>query len=284
VLRDLRPPLPDGPPGLDWKDLRRHGAPIVEADGNMPKAAPRDGVRRALNQKQLVIFYQPIHELDSRKIVGAEALLRARRRTGEIRSGVSIAAGAEEGSEMFRLDSWMMQEVCRDANRWHSVRLNVNLSPREFEEGSSLLQRLKKLGDVSRLNLEITETSYIHKPEHIRHLLDEIRALGIQLWLDDFGTGHSALAHLLYFDVDGVKIPETFVKGVESSGRSRAITKSIITLAHELRLPVIAEGVENDAQVAFLRDLGCEFIQGFLFSEPMPADRFESILGGSSTQ
>ena len=249
----------------------------------MPKAAPRAGVRRALNQKQLVIFYQPIHELESRKVVGAEALLRAQRRTGEIRSAVSIAAGAEEGSEMFRLDSWMMQEVCRDATRWNSVRLNVNLSPREFQEGS-LLQRLKKLGDVSRLNLEITETSYIHKPEHIRRLIDQIRALGVQFWLDDFGSGHSSLTHLLYFDVDGVKVPETFVKGVESSGRSRAITKSIIHLAHDLHLPVIAEGVENGAQLAFLRDLGCEFIQGFLFSEPMPADRFESVLGGSSTQ
>lgn len=249
----------------------------------MPKPAPRAGVRRALNQKQLVIFYQPIHELHSRRIVCAEALLRARRRTGEIRSAVSIAAGAEEGSEMFRLDSWMMQQVCRDAQRWNSVRLNVNLSPREFEEGS-LLQRLKKLGDVSLLNLEITETSYIHKPQHIKRLLDEIRERGIQLWLDDFGSGHSSLTHLFYFDVDGVKIPETFIKGVEASDRSRAITKSIITLAHDLHLPVIAEGVENNAQVAFLRDLGCEFIQGFLFSEPMPADRFESALGASSTQ
>src|SRR5438105_7580334 len=249
----------------------------------MQKPAPRAGVRRALNQKQLVIFYQPIHDLQSRKIVAAEALLRSRRRSGEIRSGEPIAAGAEEGPEMFRLDSWMMQRVYRDSAQWNGVRLNINLSPREFEEGS-LLQRIKKLGNVSHFNLEITETSYIRKPGHIRRVLDQIRKLGVHLWLDDFGSGHSSLTHLLYFDVDGVKVPEMFIKGVETSERSRAITRSIISLAHDLQVPVIAEGVENDAQLAFLRDLGCEFVQGFLFSEPMPAEDFESALGGSSTQ
>jgi EAL domain-containing protein (putative c-di-GMP-specific phosphodiesterase class I) len=249
----------------------------------MPKAAPQAGVRRALNRKELVIFYQPIHELESRKIVAVEALLRARRGSGEIRSAVRIAAGADEGPQMFRLDSWMMQQVRRDAARWEGVRLNVNLSPREFEEGS-LFQRLKKLGNVSHFNLEITETSYIRKPAHIGRVLDRIRKLGVQLWLDDFGSGHSSLAHLLYFDVDGVKIPGTFIKGLVASARSRAITRSIIALAHDLHLRVIADGIEHKAQLAFLRDLGCDYIQGFLFSEPMSAEDFDSVLGESSTQ
>jgi len=245
----------------------------------MPKRAPRAGVRRALNQKQLVVFYQPIHELASRRVVAAEALLRAERQTGEIRNGAPIAAGAEEGSELFLLDSWMMKQVRSDTAGWVGVRINVNLSPREFEEGS-IVQRLKKLGDVSRINLEITETSYIRKPKHMRRILDQIRALGIQLWLDDFGTGHSSLSHLLYFEVDGVKIPEIFIK--ERSRRSEAITRAIVNVAHDLRLPVIVEGVENKEQLAFVRDLGCEFIQGFLFSRPMSPERFESVL--SSTQ
>jgi EAL domain-containing protein (putative c-di-GMP-specific phosphodiesterase class I) len=215
--------------------------------------------------------------------VAAEALLRARRQSGEIRSAVSIAAGAEEGSEMFRLDSWMMQQVCRDSLRWNGVRLNINLSAREFEEGS-LLQRLKKLGDVSHINLEITETSHIRKPEHIRRVLDQIRELGVRLWLDDFGTGHSSLMHLLQFDVDGVKIPEQFIKGVVASERSRAIARSIIALAHDLHLGVVAEGVEDEGQLAFLRELHCDYIQGFLFSEPMPAEDFESLLRSPATQ
>ena len=143
----------------------------------------------------------------------------------------------------------MMQQACRDAAAWRDVRLNVNLSPREFEEGS-IVARLKKLGDITKLNLEIIESSYIRKPEEIRPVLDEIRALGVQIWLDDFGTGHSSLSHLLHFDLDGVKIPSTFVKGVAGSKRSRAITKGIIDLAHDLGLQVIAEGVERDEQVA----------------------------------
>jgi EAL domain-containing protein (putative c-di-GMP-specific phosphodiesterase class I) len=249
----------------------------------MTKVAPRAGVRRALNQKQLVIFYQPIHALESGRIVAAEALLRARRESGEIRSAVPIAAGAEEGSEIFRLDSWMMQQVCRDAVRWPDVRLNVNLSAREFEEGS-LLERLKKIQNVSQFNLEITETWYIRNPENIRGVLDDIRELGTQLWLDDFGSGHSSLTHLLYFDLDGVKIPETFIKGIPASERSRAITRGIITLAHDLHLRVIAEGIEHEAQLAFLRDLGCEYVQGFLFSEPMSAEDFDSALAESSMQ
>ena len=239
----------------------------------MPKAAPRAGVRRALNQKQLVIFYQPIHELATGRIVAAEALLRAQRRTGEIRSAVSIAAGAEKGSELFRLDSWMMQHVCRDMARWDGLRVNVNLSAREFEEGA-ILKRLRKLGGVSRLNLEITETSFIRKPKHVRRVIDQIRELGIQIWLDDFGTGHSSLTHLLYFDVDGVKIPEIFVK--EMSKRSKAITRSITDLAHDLDLPVVVEGVENEEQLEFVREAGCDFVQGFLFSRPMSAERFAS--------
>src|SRR6266511_175569 len=102
----------------------------------MMKAAPRAGVRRALDRKQLVLFYQPIHELRSRKIVAAEALLRARRRSGQISSGESIAAGAEDGPDLWRLDSWMVHRAFHDSARWQNVRLNVNLSPREFEEGS----------------------------------------------------------------------------------------------------------------------------------------------------
>ncbi len=244
---------------------------------DMPKIAPRAGVRRALDQKQLVLFYQPIHELESRKIVAAEALLRARRSSGEIRSGAPIAAGAEQGSEMFRLDSWTMQRACGDAAGWGGVRLNVNLSPREFEEGA-MSARLKKIADCSRLNLEITETSYIKKPEEIRSVLDELRALGVQLWLDDFGTGYSSLSHLLHFDLDGLKVPSAFIKGVQSNPRSRAITKSIIGVAHDLGLQVIAEGVENEEQLAFLRDLHCEYVQGFLFSHPMALEELRDVL------
>ncbi len=244
----------------------------------MPKIAPRAGVRRALNQKQLVLFYQPIHELESRRIVAAEALLRARRGTGEIRSGVPIAAGAEEGPDLYRLDSWMMQQAYGDAAQWNGVRLHINLSPREFEEGQ-ITRRVRKLGrDLTNISLEITETSYIEKPKRTMRVLDQLRDLGVQLWLDDFGTGHSSISHLLNFRLDGLKIPSTFVKCLPAEKRCCSITKAIINLAHDLGLKVIAEGVEHQKQLAFLREARCDYVQGFLFSEPMALGRFELLL------
>jgi EAL domain-containing protein (putative c-di-GMP-specific phosphodiesterase class I) len=257
----------------------------------MVKRAPRAGVRRALNQKQLVLFYQPIHETESRKIVSAEALLRSRRPGGEIRSAVPLTITAEEGPDLFRLDSWTMKRALRDAATWQrkgisDVRINVNLSAREFQEGD-VSKRLKKLvthygAATDQINVEITETSFIDQPKRIAHAVDELRELGVQLWLDDFGTGHSSISHLLHFQLDGVKVPGTFIRDLASSRRCRSITKAIIDLAHDLDMQVIAEGIEHRDQLAFLREWRCEFIQGFLFSEPMPIDKFVDLLTQSS--
>ncbi|HEY8848139.1 MAG TPA: EAL domain-containing protein [Thermoanaerobaculia bacterium] len=257
----------------------------------MLKRAPRAGVRRALNQKQLVLFYQPIHETESRKIVSAEALLRSRRPGGEIRSGVPLTITAEEGPDLFRLDSWTMKRALRDAATWQhkgirDVRINVNLSAREFQEGD-VSKRLKKLvtgygAATDQINVEITETSYIDQPKRTRRAVDELRELGVQLWLDDFGTGYSSISHLLHFELDGVKLPGTFIKDLPGSRRCRSITKAIIDLAHDLDMQVIAEGIEHRDQLAFLRDCRCEFIQGFLFSKPMPIDKFVGLLTQSS--
>lgn len=254
---------------------------------SMTKPAPPAGVKRALDQDQLTLFYQPIHDLESRRIVAAEALLRARRQNGEIRSGVAIAAGAEEGPDLFRLDSWMMQHAYTEAAHWKTksggeVRLNVNLSPREFQEGN-VLPRLTKLlsscgTPAERVNLEITETTYIEHPKETMLVLEELKKLGIQLWLDDFGTGHSSITHLLEFPLDGLKLPGDFVKRLPGDARALAITESLVSLAHELEMKVIAEGVEHDDQLKQLRDMKCDYIQGFLFSKPMPPEEFEALL------
>lgn len=249
--------------------------------------APQAGVKRALDQEQLVVFYQPIHEIDSRRIIAAEALLRAQRQSGEIREAASIAAAAEEGPEIFRLDSWLVQRAVADARGWQAanpeVRIHVNLSAREFQEGD-LAPRLRKLAGNCAVNVEITETSYIEKPEETVPLLDELKAMGLQLWLDDFGTGHSSVSHLLHFPLNGVKLPGEFVKGVAHDKRSRAIVKAVIGLAHELEMDVVAEGVEHDDQVAFLRDQKCDYVQGFLYSCPMPIEEFlEQLTPSSST-
>jgi EAL domain-containing protein (putative c-di-GMP-specific phosphodiesterase class I) len=244
------------------------------------------GVQRALDDDQLVIFYQPIHELESRRIVSAEALLRARRANGEIRSAVKLTEAAEESSAMYALDSWLVRNAYADAARWQQlsphVHININLSPREFQEGD-LVARLEKLisgcgTDWHRINLEITETSYIEDPKETMHMLDELKERGVQLWLDDFGTGHSSIEHVKHFPLDGLKIPGEFVKDIPDNERSCAITKSIIALAHDVGLTVIAEGVERDEQLELLRELGADYVQGFLFSRPMPVEEFVTLL------
>lgn len=244
---------------------------------------------RALDDHEdLLLVYQPIHDAKTREIVAAEALLRQRRESGEIREAAIITAAAEDASreELFALDSIVVTKAFQDATRWQdrapNVRMHINLSPREFQEGN-VLARLTSLVsgcgiDTKRVAIEITETSYIEHPDRTMHILEELKKLGIQLWLDDFGTGHSTLTHLQKFPIDGIKIPGTFVACIEENRRCRAITKALINVAHEIGTKVIAEGVETEKQRESLIRWGCDSIQGFLFNKPMTLDRLETTL------
>jgi EAL domain-containing protein (putative c-di-GMP-specific phosphodiesterase class I) len=236
-------------------------------------------VRRALDRDQLVLFYQPIHETRSRRVIAAEALLRARRSSGEIRNAEPIAVGAEELPDLFRLDSWVVHTAREDAAAWQrdapEVRLNLNLSPREFEEGK-LATRLT--GSWPMLALEITETRSVRSLDEMAAVLRDIRKRGIELWLDDFGTGHSSLQYLQRLPVDGLKLPAELVRPIAHDARSRAIVRATIALAHDLGLRVIAEGVEHDDQLALLGEWDCNAIQGFLFSRPMPVEELVGTL------
>jgi EAL domain-containing protein (putative c-di-GMP-specific phosphodiesterase class I) len=237
----------------------------------------------------LILFYQPIHELESRRIVAAEALLRQQRPDGEVRSAKVIAEAAEVGSraDLFTLNSWTIEHAYRAAAGWQhdgspEVRLNVNLSPREFQEGD-VLTRLRKLThgcgiDPKSINLEITETSYIDHPKETMKILEELKTSGLQLWLDDFGTGHSSITHLQHFPLDGIKIPGDFVKDLERDPRCRIIVASLVKMAHDMGFAVIAEGIEHEMQLDFLRAQGCDCIQGFLYSRPMPLEDFRTLL------
>jgi EAL domain-containing protein (putative c-di-GMP-specific phosphodiesterase class I) len=237
---------------------------------------------RAFDEKNLVLLYQPIHDARTRVIVAAEALLRQRRQSGEIREAHIISEAAEEGStgDLFTLDSWTMRTACDDAKHWQSfarVALNVNLPPREFEEGG-VVAKVSRFAGNCRLNLELTETQTIEDTKSTAAFLRDVKSLGVGLWLDDFGTGHSTMEHLLDFPIDGIKLAATFVKGVPGDERSSAIVRSLIALAHELKLQVIAEGIEHEEQMEFLVAHACDFVQGFLLSRPMPRDDFEALL------
>jgi diguanylate cyclase len=257
-------------------------------------AVAKAALDRALDEKDgLVLLYQPIHDLRTRRVYSAEALLRQRRESGELREAAIIHEAAEEscGDELFTLDNILVKKAYTDAAAWQArhpeVRLNVNLSPREFQEGN-VLERVTTLVtacgiDTGKVNVEITETSYIDHPEQTMDVLREMKKVGISLWLDDFGSGHSALTHLQHFPVDGIKLPGGFVKPLPEDVRCRAIVASLIALAHELGMEVIAEEVEKRDQLDFLLEQRCDYIQGFLFSRPMPVSELLGHLDDQRT-
>ena len=261
----------------------------------MADKTAREALDRAIDDDNLVLVYQPIHDLRTRAIYAVEALLRQRRADGGLREASIITEAAENGrrSDLFRLDSILFRKAYEDAAKWQSgiapdVRLNVNLSPREFQEGN-VLPRLTELVtgcgvDTHKINLEITETSYIEEPEETMKVLDELKKLGIELWLDDFGTGHSSITHLQHFPLDGIKLPGAFIAGLEEEERCRSITRALIALAHDLGLKVIAEEVETETQLAFLAERRCDLIQGFLFSMPMEIEELMEVLSARSSE
>jgi EAL domain-containing protein (putative c-di-GMP-specific phosphodiesterase class I) len=242
---------------------------------------------RALEDKeQLVLLYQPIHDARTRAVYSAEALLRQRRESGELREASIIHETAERGPELFALDHYLVQKAYTDAARWQSfapdVRLNVNLSPRELQEGH-VIDRLTALVtscgiNTHAVNIEITETAQIEDPAATADVLVALKELGVSIWLDDFGTGHSSIDHLQLFPLDGIKLPGAFIKPLPDGDRSRIITRNLIQLAHDLGLPVIAEEVERQEQLDYLLELECEYIQGFLFSKPMAVEELERML------
>ena len=243
--------------------------------------------RAIQDDDRLLLVYQPIHDARTGQVYAAEALLRQRRESGEIREASIITEAAEEsrGPELFVLDSMLVKRAYLDAAQWQKsrpVRLHVNLSPREFQEGA-VLDRLTALLtscgiDTGKVNLEITETIYIEHPRETMRVIEAIRELGLELWLDDFGTGHSSITHLQHFPIDGIKLPGALVRPLPEDRRTAAITRSLLALAHDLGLRVIAEEVERREQLDFLDGLGCDLIQGFLFSRPMPLGDFERYL------
>lgn len=252
----------------------------------MADGVAQQALDRALDgSDQLFLLYQPIHDAKSGAVYGAEALLRQRRESGEVRNAGIIAEAAEErgGSDLYVLDSMVVRTAYSDAAHWpRDVHLNVNLSPREFEEGN-VIERLTKLitscgVPTQKVNLEITETSYIERPKETEDVLQAIKKLGVGLWLDDFGTGHSSLTHLQHFPVDGLKLPGAFIKPLPRDERCAAIVRAVISVAHDLGMRVIAEEVETREQLDFLLGLRCEYIQGFLFSRPMESKEFAKLL------
>ena len=243
-------------------------------------------LRHALAGNELLLYYQPKVSLRSGRIVGAEALTRWPHPEHGMIPPDRFVPLAEETGLIFELGSWILEEACRQIRSWldtgiELVPIAINLSARQFD--AQLPQRLHAAIALHRipcelLKLEITESLLVRGPEKVIPIMNELVAMGLGLSLDDFGTGYSSLAYLKKFPITTLKIDRTFVVGVPDDENDCAIAQAIVTMGKQLRQEIVAEGVETLAQMNFLRNLGCDQLQGFLFSPPVPALQFERML------
>jgi EAL domain-containing protein (putative c-di-GMP-specific phosphodiesterase class I) len=247
-------------------------------------------LRHALDRGEFRVHYQPILSLADERVCEVEALIRwAHPERGLVPPGVFIPV-AEETGLIVPIGQWVLEHACRQAREWQARRggdrplvLSVNLSARQFQHPdlvADIQRALRTTGlEPHLLKLEVTESVVMHDAASAAAILHQLKALGIQLAIDDFGTGYSSLAYLKRFPVDTLKIDRSFVNGVGQDPQDTAIVQSVIALAQALGLSVTGEGVETEAQLERLRELGCERGQGFLFARPCPPEQLNALLG-----
>ena len=249
-------------------------------------------LRHALGREEFRNFYQPIVALDSGRIVGFEALLRWQHPTRGLIGPDEFIHVAEETGLIRELGWWNLREACRQLSDWKAnsdnylnFTMNVNLSAKQFLQPNLV----EEIGDLIReldfspktLKLEITESTVMIDPMATARMLQQIKALGVLLAIDDFGTGYSSLSYLHRFPLDTLKIDRSFISGVGHSGEGMEIAQTIMPMAKNLRLDVIAEGVETIEQVVLLKKLHCKYAQGYYFSKPLAAEEVALLLEGA---
>jgi EAL domain-containing protein (putative c-di-GMP-specific phosphodiesterase class I) len=232
-------------------------------------------LRRAVRQKEFTLVYQPIVDLKTRKVVCHEALLRWTREDGETPAPVCFITELEEAGLILPVGGWVLEEVCRELARCPgstgTARCSVNVSVRQFHNGDmhEVIERaLSRTGlEPGRLTIEITESILLDAHESNLRQLRAIRALGVKIYLDDFGTGYSSLSYLKRFPVDALKIDQSFVRDVSDNTDDATLVRTIIAMAHNLGIEVVAEGVETETQLAFLSACQCDYAQGYYLGE-----------------
>ncbi len=245
-------------------------------------------LRRGLERNEFTVQFQPKVRVSSRTVAGMEALVRWRNPEKGLMQPSEFIPIAEETGIIVQIGDWVLEEACRQGQMLRdsghiSLRVSVNLSVRQlFDPGFAqrVAAILKRTGfPAENLELEITESMVMRDAERAVKLLQALRDTGVRLAIDDFGTGYSSLAYLKRFPIDCVKIDRSFIRDLPEDRDDASITRSIIAMAHNMKLDVVAEGVETTEQLDFLHAYGCDEIQGFLFSEPLSADAFERFLG-----
>ena len=245
------------------------------------------GLRTALREHQLVLHYQPQVDLATRRIVGAEALVRWSHPTDGLMSPARFIPVAEQTGIIIDLGQWVLEEACRQAKAWQLAGLPplvvaVNVSAVQFRSGKLESVVAKALADSGLdprwLELELTETVLAEDTDHMLGLLGRLKGMGVNLSIDDFGTGYSSLAYLKKFCIDRLKIDQSFVRDMAANPNDAAIVQAIVQMGRALKLRTIAEGVETPDVAAQLAGFGCDEVQGYHFARPLPADAFGALV------
>ncbi|MDJ0656161.1 MAG: EAL domain-containing protein [Xanthomonadales bacterium] len=250
-------------------------------------------MRLAMQNREFAVYYQPKVDLRSGRIAGAEALMRWYHEEHGWISPLKFIAIAEETGLIRPLGEWVLEQSCRQAANWlaagyENCHVSVNLSPRQFQS-ATLVERVSDVLSTTGLppaylELEITETTLVDNLDHTADSLNRLRDLGVRLSLDDFGTGYSSLTYLKRFPLHRLKIDQSFVRDVMEDADDARIVSAIVSLAHNLGISVVAEGVESEEQLQFLRDLDCDEVQGYLMSPPVDSDKMTALLQEESLQ
>ncbi len=248
----------------------------------------QNDLRAAFNRGELFLHYQPQQKIASKETIGFEALARWQcPKRGMVSPSVFISI-AEESNLIIPLSEWILREACREAASWpQPLKIAVNISPIQFHHGDlprlvhSILLESELAAD--RLELEITEGVLIDDFSRAVAILRKLKSLGVQIAMDDFGSGYSSLSYLHAFPFDKIKIDRTFVGNLERNHHSMAIVRAIITLGHSLDVPIMAEGIETEAQFAFLVQEGCDEVQGYLTGYPLAIEAYAQIVGRETT-
>ncbi|MFH2139735.1 MAG: EAL domain-containing protein [Pseudomonadota bacterium] len=252
------------------------------------------GLRRALERDEFVLHYQPQVDLDHGKIIGMEALLRWQSAERGLVSPGEFIPLLEETGLIVPVGEWVLRTACKQARAWQAAGLSgfhvaVNLSPLQFGQpdfAGVVIAILEEYGldpALRMIELELTESLLMHNVAGTIDTLNKLHATGIEFSIDDFGTGYSSLSYLKRFPISSLKIDQSFVRDLSSDRSDEAIVTAIIALGHSLGLNVIAEGVETATQLTRLREMGCDEIQGYLFSRPVPAAEMTHLLQSGET-
>jgi diguanylate cyclase (GGDEF)-like protein/PAS domain S-box-containing protein len=244
-------------------------------------------LRQALPQGQLLLYYQA-QVNDFRRVIGAESLLRWQHPRHGMISPLEFIPVAEESRLIISIGAWVLQKACEQLKQWEqhphtrALQLAVNVSARQFRQADFVAQVSAALqqyaANPALLKLELTESLVLENVSDTVEKMQALKALGVRFAMDDFGTGHSSLAQLKRLPLDQVKIDQSFVRDIATDPNDATIVQTIIAMTNALGLDVIAEGVETEAQLQFLKKHGCRKFQGYLFGEPMPVTEFEQLL------